>query len=141
MWSYYRWARILVNELLLAHLDKLLRHTREQQMQRARCLKTISSMASDVCTSVPSQFAATPLPHRLLQVREDRSLGMTGVFLMMFPLAVAGGASGVPDELHYWAMEVLGQIGRTMGVKQALALMRMTKMRRDATKMGAPGLW
>ena len=66
---------------------------------------------------------------------------MTGVFLLLFPLAVAGGASGVPDDLHHWVVKLLEQIGRQMGVRLALALIPRTKLRREATKMGEQGLY
>jgi hypothetical protein len=136
IWSHYHWSRILVNELLLAYLAKLKLHTLKHELQRVKSLQMISQIASDICTSVPAQFihgsiefaAAEPLPR------------MTGVFLLLFPLAVAG-APGVPDDLHLWVIKVLGQIGHTMGVRQTLALIASTKMRREGAKTRGQGCW
>lgn len=132
IWSHYHWARILVNEILLTQLAKLEWHTLEHGVQRTKCLQTIPRIASDVCTSIPSQFF-----HRSTwYAGRERVPNMTGVFLIMFPLAVAGGARGVPDDLHLWVVRLLEKIGHTMGVGQALALIPRTQTCRQTTKMG-----
>jgi hypothetical protein len=109
---------LVMNEVLLAYVAKLKLHTFKHELQGMKSLRTISEVASDICTSVPAQFvlgsidfaATEPLPR------------ITGVFLLLFPFAVAGAATVVPDDLHLWVIKVLGQIGHTMRVRQALAL-------------------
>lgn len=137
IWGHYHWARILINEIILVQFNNLEWHMLDQQLQRDRCLQTISRIALDICNSVPSQF----FRHSTWYGGGDRVPQMTGVFLLLFPLAVAGGASGVPDDLHHWVVKLLEQIGRQMGVRLALALIPRTKLRREATKMGEQGLY
>lgn len=135
IWVHYHWARLLVNEILLTQLANFEWHTLEREVQRARCLQTISRIASDICTSIPSQF----FHHSTWYAGRRRVPNTTGVFMILFPLAVAGGASGGPDDLHLWVITLLEQIGQTMGVRQALALIPRTQMRREAAKIGKQG--
>jgi len=60
-----------------------------------RSLK-ISQMASDICTGAASQL----LGFNIEQAKAQSAPPMGGIFLLLFPLAVAGGASGVQDDLH-----------------------------------------
>jgi hypothetical protein len=57
-------------------------------------------------------------------------------FLLLFPLAVAGGAIGVAEEVHTWTIEILEKIGNTMGIQQALSLIPRMKMRRQCWETG-----
>lgn len=137
IWGHYHWARILVNEILVAQLAKLEWWTLEHEAQRAKCLSTISRIASDVCTSIPSQLVY----HSTSFAGGEHMPNMTGVFLILFPLAAAGGATGVPEDLHFWVVKLLEWIGHTMGVRQALALIPRMQLRREASKTGLKGGW
>jgi hypothetical protein len=53
-------------------------------------------MASDICTGAASQL----LGFNIEQAKAQSAPPMGGIFLLLFPLAVAGGASGVQDDLH-----------------------------------------
>jgi hypothetical protein len=63
---------------------------------------------------------------------------VTGIFLLLFPLSVAGGASGVSEGLHVWVVNLLDMIGYKMGVLQALALSKLTKLRWKAAQRRKP---
>jgi hypothetical protein len=56
---------------------------------------------------------------------------MSGCFLLLFPLAVAGSGMGVSEDLHNWVIQLLGFIGRKMGISQALLMIDLTKKHRE----------
>jgi hypothetical protein len=90
-------------------------------------------MASDICTSTASQL----LGLNIEQAKAQSAPPMGGTFLLLFPLVVADGASGVQDDLHLWAIKLLEMIGHTMGARQALALIPITRKRREEARRGA----
>ena len=134
IYNHYRWARILVNELLLMHLDRVSSCPFNIEQQREKSLATISKMALDICTSVSSQFWR----HSAKDAKIRFVPAMNGVFLLLFPLAVAGSAKGVPEDLHHWVIALLDKIGNTMGVQQALKLIPMTKRLREQWALVTP---
>src|SRR5690349_17016184 len=104
----------------------------EDRAQRSRSLAIILRLATDLCSSAASQFHR---PTLLDKARRQGVPALSGCFLLPFPLAVAGSAMGVPDELHDWAIHILETIGHKMGVAQALSMIHPTKMQREKWKL------
>ncbi|KAJ6011851.1 hypothetical protein N7499_013179 [Penicillium canescens] len=52
---------------------------------------------------------------------------LNGIFMLLFPLSVAGGTAGVPDEVHEWVISTLERIGRTMGIQRAIEMIPQLK--------------
>ncbi|KAJ5604517.1 hypothetical protein N7510_009671 [Penicillium lagena] len=118
--NHFRWGRMLVNRIILAHNLRLQYPTAADLGQRQHSLNTISRMAVDICTGAAGQIA---LFNQGINTEDTSSdLPLNGVFMLLFPLAVAGGAAGVPETVHIWVMETLEHIGRTMGIQRALEL-------------------
>lgn len=123
IWNHYRWTRILVNELILTHLVKLSPFPPEFAGRQNIAERMILKTATDICDSVAAQFFRRHMP----QANALFVPYMSGVVLLLFPLAVAGGSIGVPEDLHIWVIKLLEKIGNTMGIQQALTLVTMTK--------------
>jgi hypothetical protein len=109
--STYRWARILIHELIWLNISKVPRYSSETSNQQSSSLATISEMARDIFCSVNLEFRHTnPVEAR------GRKPGSSGAgSIILFPLAVAGGAVGVSDEVHEWAMQILADIEHEKG--------------------------
>ncbi|KAE9377084.1 hypothetical protein N431DRAFT_501815 [Stipitochalara longipes BDJ] len=133
MYNHYRWCRILVNELLVTQLGP---NSPENAAQRAKSLDIISREAADICSSVSIQF------HKPTLLEETKQTGvpaLTGCFLPLFHLAVAGSAMGVDDEMHNWVISMLELIGHDKGVAQALSMIPGTKLQREKWKLFSHG--
>jgi hypothetical protein len=128
VYNNFRWSRILVNQLIVVHKAYLGSFCSEDTAQQTKSLAIISRLASDICSSVSSQF------HKPSLVEEAKTQGvpaLSGCFLLLFPLAVAGSAMGVSDELHDYVVHTLETIGHRMGIAQALTLIEPTKLLRE----------
>lgn len=55
---------------------------------------------------------------------------MTGCFMLLLPLAIAGSGIGVSGGLHEWSVGMLEVIGGQMGVSQALAMVPLVRRQR-----------
>ncbi|KAF4160219.1 hypothetical protein CNMCM6069_009290 [Aspergillus lentulus] len=123
---HYLAGRLLVNELIL-HLASQCDTSTERILQTTHARRTIIQMAVDICTAAASQ----PLfpDYISLDGRDYTSLNrngamppLSGVFMFMYPLAVAATATGVSDDLREWVLRTLDHIGQTMGIRQALLM-------------------
>lgn len=72
---------------------------------------TISKIATDICTSVSSQFWR----HNAKDATMRFVPAVNGIFLLLFPLAAARSAKGVPKDLHNWVIALLEKIGTRWG--------------------------
>lgn len=125
--DHYRWTRVLVNELLLRHIERLASPSPGYDAQRRKSLAIIYKMASDICISVSSHSCC----HSIQPSKIGFVPAASGIFLLLFTLAVAGSAVGVPEELYNWVIKLLENIGRMAGIQQALILARMIKIQRE----------
>jgi hypothetical protein len=120
VFNHYRWGRLLVNELILSQISSMKWPNAGDIIQRQQTLDTISSMAIDICAGAASQGA---LSQRGAVAEYPSHLPpLNGVFMLLFPLSVAGGAAGVPDEVHGWVVATLERIERVMGIRRAIEL-------------------
>lgn len=121
----YRWARILVNELLLIHMRQLRMFAPQHEEQQKRSIEMISRMATDICTGISwSFFRPRPRGH------------MSGVFMILFPLGIAGSSWSVSDELHFWVLDLLRYIGNRLGISQAISMVALVQLQRKAFRDG-----
>jgi hypothetical protein len=103
-----------------------LTHPAADEDTRKRSLETIITMATDICSSVYSQFCK----HAIAEARLNGVPPMSGCFLLLFPLSVAGSALGVPEKVHKFTIRMLENFGNTLGIKQALIMVPLTKAQR-----------
>ncbi|KAE8137412.1 hypothetical protein BDV38DRAFT_282958 [Aspergillus pseudotamarii] len=127
--NHYFWARLMVNEMIVHHITRLDPPTVDNIYQRQRALETISLMATYICAGAATQMGAfgCGLPSAGLKQLPP----LNGVFMLMFPLAVAGGAAGAGDEVPEWVHDTLRKIGRTMGIRRALEMIPTLKQVRE----------
>lgn len=130
MWDHYRWTRILVHELILTHMILLPSLPIELCDQQPQSLAIISHLASRICASVSSQLYR---PNTTIPGPGSNSQ-LTSVFMLLWPLKVAGSAIGVPEALHEWVLDVLDNIGQTMGIRQTKVVIFTTVMQREYWK-------
>lgn len=127
--NHYFWTRLMVNETILMYTSRLAMMTLEDIRQRQLALDTIAQMGVYICAGAASQMGAYG--------RGSSGGGTTGmpplngVFMLMFPLAVAGGAGGSPENVYEWVVQRLQNIGSTMGIQRALELIPRVKMFRE----------
>ncbi|KAG4415650.1 hypothetical protein IFR04_011209 [Cadophora malorum] len=126
MYTNYRWMRIMLSQVLLEHQANLAMFATDETVQREDSLHTISELAHDICTSISSQLT------RFEDVENVRRQvpPMSGVFLLLLPISIAGSAMGVPESMHQWCIRMLEYIGNKMGIYQALEMVGLVKMQR-----------
>ena len=127
IYNNYRWARILVNELVIVHQAQSGSFSSDDLLQKQRSLDLITKLATDICTSIYTMFE----PPTVWQGKRRAIPHVSNCFLILFPLAVAGSGMGVPQQLHFWAIRILEAIGNQMGISQALAMVSLTRMQRQ----------
>jgi hypothetical protein len=116
--NHYRWARIMVNELLLDYLAKI--ETKPGlDAQKQRSLSLISEIATDICDS-----ASTHLYQHTKRKTDEEYQGpvLHGVFTVLFPLKIAASSRGVRTDMKSWVIETLERVGRLMGIMQAMTI-------------------
>ncbi|TAQ90317.1 hypothetical protein B7494_g1391 [Chlorociboria aeruginascens] len=125
LYSNYRWARILVNEQILRDSTSVASHSPDHALQQKKSIKVISRLAAEICIDASGQLSRHCNP----QVLYDFPPPIGNVFVLLFPLVVAGGTipAAIPDELHLWVLGTLDKILRNMGVMQALRLKEVVK--------------
>ena len=119
-WNQYRTARCLANDLLLAHLEApcsgsmvcdLTQHNQAQETIQKHCI--------DICASAP---------YFLRQIDQtDPSKPGVGAFEVMWALDTCARMNCNPATRRLWAIEQLEDIGRDMGIHQALQLAHSVK--------------
>ncbi|CAG8022490.1 unnamed protein product [Penicillium salamii] len=125
IYNHYRWARLLFNEIVVSTISRLKQPTSKDAIRRQQSLETISRMSIGICTGAASHEA---ISQRGLTSENPSPLPpLNGVFMMLFPLAMAGGAAGAPDHVHDWVVGTLEQIGCTMGIQRAFEMIPLLK--------------
>ncbi|KAK0711451.1 hypothetical protein B0H67DRAFT_555429 [Lasiosphaeris hirsuta] len=125
VWTHYRWARIMVNQLLLESVDRfpassLPLVTAAKQRQSLDCIVRV---ARDTLVSIPTHYRHPRLEraHREYfdQTKGGAGIGAAGIPTLLFQIKVAGAAPGVPRRYWAWAVEILGTIWADTGMLQA----------------------
>lgn len=118
--NHYFWGRLLVNEMIMRHSSRPT--TPSSDDLRRQALETISRMATGICAGAASQIGVFRDGLLSSSGAMSRLPPLNGVFMLLFPLTIAGGAGGVPDGVHDWVIQRLQKIGRSMGIQRALEL-------------------
>ncbi|KAL3495987.1 hypothetical protein BJX62DRAFT_146169 [Aspergillus germanicus] len=121
-WSDYRFARLILLELLCWLCDHLARKDEatgaEYRQTYERCAALSRQVAEDVCASVPYQFGASKE-----SALEDLTSPRTGgVIHLMWPLFIAADSTGVTPAMTEWITQCLFKIGHGVGIQQALVM-------------------
>ncbi|KAJ5363552.1 uncharacterized protein N7496_009265 [Penicillium cataractarum] len=127
--NHYFWARLMVNEMIVHHISRIEMPSLEDLQQRQQALDNTLLMATYICAGAASQMGAFGCG--VPSIGPTQLPPLNGIFMLMFPLAVAGGAAGAGDEVHEWVLETLEKIGRTMGIRRALEMIPTLKQVRE----------
>lgn len=110
----------MLNGIGLVHLARGKYPTLGHLKRRQRALETVSRMATGICAGAASQMggfgSGAPAKAR------TRLPPLNGVFMLIFPLTIAGSAAGAPDEVQAWVIKTFEKTGGTMGIQRALQL-------------------
>lgn len=127
VWNHYRWARLLVNEMLVRFAEShpissgpLL--STSHQLQLRSCILRV---ARDMLVSIPTHYRHPRLEpgHRRLLDKTSGGAGMgaAGIPTLLFQIKVAGCAPFVPARYRSWVKGILETIWADTGMKQAKA--------------------
>lgn len=129
--NYYFWGRLIVNEMILNNIAKLARMGLLKVyhlQQRERALDMASHMAACICAGAATLVGG--LGNGMPLEGKTHVPPLNGVFMLLFPLTIAGGSAAAPDEVHEWVMRKLQTIGSKMGIQRAIELIpRIQTMR------------
>ncbi|KAJ5758609.1 hypothetical protein N7520_005765 [Penicillium odoratum] len=121
--NYYFWGRLIVNEMILNNIARLTRMgllSVYHLQQRQRALDVVSHMATCICAGAAAQLSG--LQHAIPLKGQTRAPPLNGIFMLLFPLTIAGGSAAAPDEVHEWVTQTFQGIGSRMGIRRALEL-------------------
>lgn len=128
VWTNYRFARILVNQLLLEGAERfpVVGGSLISTDQQKRSLDVIKRFARDTFVSAPTHYRHPKLgrtQRELVEVTKGGAgIGAAQIPTLLFQLKVAGAAPGVPYSYHAWALEMLRTIFADTGMLQARRL-------------------
>jgi hypothetical protein len=126
-WNNYRSIRILLNEILLIHLNRVATlpsgPMEDFSAQREQAHLLLEQLCSELCASVPYFLGTVSIPSSQ-PASTRRSLGG---FQIMWPLFVCGSMTWTERPLRNWIIGQLESIGYTMGIQQAIPLAELMK--------------
>ena len=142
IWSHHRWARILVNQMILEFVDTYPTSgvRTVSAAQQSRCLAEIRRLARDVLISVPTHVKhplLTADQRAKIQTHGGSGAGAAGVPATLFHLKVAACAPGVPREYWTWALSIMETVWGDMGMLQAKSLAEVLRAHQDALQRGS----
>ncbi|KAJ5907720.1 hypothetical protein N7495_000402 [Penicillium taxi] len=126
--NHYHSGRVMIKELILSQLARKHSITPDDLNQRQQALDTIARMATGICAGAASQMKA--FSSGVATQESGHAPPLNGVFLLLFPLSVAGSAAA-PEEVHEWVVQSLQKIGNRMGIQRALELIPRLKKARE----------
>ncbi|RYP61024.1 hypothetical protein DL769_007887 [Monosporascus sp. CRB-8-3] len=127
IWNHYRWAQILLNEMLLkSTIEYPISSGRFiTAAHKDRCFAILRRMAEDILISTPSHWHHPRLDRetaRTLGAPSQGGAGGLGVPPLLWHLKVAGSARGVSPELWKWSYETIQVVWKDMGMQYAIAI-------------------
>ncbi|KAL2851988.1 hypothetical protein BJY01DRAFT_104234 [Aspergillus pseudoustus] len=121
-WSDYRFARLILLELICWLCDHLARKDEatgaEYRQTYERCSVLSRQLSEDVCASVPYQLGAS-----MESATEDLASPRTGgVVHLIWPLFISADSVGSSPAMVEWITQCLFKIGHGIGIQQALVM-------------------
>jgi hypothetical protein len=144
VWNHYRWARILVNQLVLDFVQRYPASSLPlvSAAHQARCLEVLSRLAEDVLVSVPTHWRHPSLAPAKREMIERTSggagVGAAGIPSLLHQIRVAACSPAVPPECLEWSINVLETIWSELGMLQAKTQAEVIKAHRDKVRVEQP---
>ncbi|GLB03077.1 hypothetical protein AtubIFM57258_007651 [Aspergillus tubingensis] len=129
IWNNYRYIRILVNNMILTHLQSMAlggHQVLDYGLFKAHCIRIrdlMRQLATDICCSVPFKFGVAGNESKNV-FESPHTYAGTG-FTMLLPLTMAALVGGASSPMHNWAMRCFNVIGREMGIGTALTIIKV----------------
>lgn len=126
VWNHYRWARLLLNQLMIEFQDKhpLSSHSFPSANDRHKRLFTIRTLVRDILISTPSHWRHPLLPNKttLAVIRQEGGgSGAGGLPVHILHLKAAACVPDIPGAYTAWAQRVVECIWSDMGMFHAKA--------------------
>lgn len=135
IWNHFRWARILLNQILVEQADAcpISASRCVSPAQRVRAYATIEKMAVDTMISTPSHWHH-PVLHKSMARKYEASGqgsgGAVGLPSLLWHLTIASCAPNVPPDLWDWARDIMDVVWKDMGMQHALSLAEVMEQHR-----------
>ncbi|PYI14005.1 hypothetical protein BO99DRAFT_345999 [Aspergillus violaceofuscus CBS 115571] len=118
MWNTYRLTRIVIHEVIAAVCERLWRRSRGNNNELWATIRQSAAvtrqLAEEVCAGVPYFFKSA---------HSDKSLiDASGLIRLHWTLFVASDCVGSTPRMKAWITSRLNEIGRRVGVQQALSM-------------------
>ncbi|KAH7354075.1 hypothetical protein B0T11DRAFT_287996 [Plectosphaerella cucumerina] len=139
-WNYFRWARILVNQILVDLVDKYPASSLRlvSVIRRNQALRTIRRLAKETLVSTPSHWRHPLLEDTRITVENagGGGAGAAGIPALLFQLKVASCSPGVPREYWQWALDIITTIWGDMGMLYARIVIEAMRAHQDNIQRG-----
>lgn len=122
VWNHYQLGRLLVNEVIAFYISRVREPAVDWIVQKELSLAVINQTAVDICAGIATQGLFSN--HDTLPSDCSPRPLLKGIFMTIYPLTVAGSATGVSDQLRNWVNETLQMLADRTGIRQALEAIR-----------------
>ncbi|RYP56659.1 hypothetical protein DL771_011693 [Monosporascus sp. 5C6A] len=135
IWNHYRWAQILLNEMLLkSTIEYPISSSRFiTEANKDRCFAISRRMAEDILISTPSHWRHPRLDRETARTFEPPGQsGAAGLAIppLLWHLKAAGSARGVSPEVWKWSYETIQVVWKDMGMQHAIAIANIMESER-----------
>lgn len=140
IWNHYRWARIMLNQLLLETTERFPLSSSQliSGEQELLARHHIVRLARDTLVSIPTHYRhpnLLPVHRRKFDKTQGGAvIGIAGIPTLLFEIKVAACAPSVPHHYRTWALGILETIWLSMGMYQAKVLSKLLLKTIDAEK-------
>lgn len=144
-WNYFRWARILVNQILIDLVDKspVSSLPLVSVARRSQAFRVVRKLAKETLVSTPSHWKHPLLEDSRITVENagGGGAGAAGVPALIFQLKVASCAPGIPFEYWQWALDAVTTVWGDMGMLYARIVIEAMRAHQDnVQRSGADGI-
>lgn len=146
MWNHYRWARILLNQMILdfASHNPMSSLPLLSVLEQDTRLQLIRRLSKDLLVSTPNHWRHPLLVDKNTAYFENpggTGSGAAGVPVLLFHIRAAACAPGIPRTYWDWAQGIIECIWSDMGMLHAKSMLgSMTAYRDDMHSVHAEGI-
>ncbi|KAK3313531.1 hypothetical protein B0H66DRAFT_536794 [Apodospora peruviana] len=146
VWNHYRWARVMVEEMVLRFIDQYPMSSAPLVSADQRWLSRncIIRVARDTLVSIPTHYRHPKL-ERIHRGYFDKTsggagMGAAGIPTLLFEIKVAGCAPNLPPSYRVWSRGMLETIWADTGMAQARAMAEMvSRAEKKDRELSTPG--